>query len=406
MTKMLEPVCSQAAKAAAEAAAKAAARSAARGNVSKQEKAHNLTKAAHSFNAVTIMASRRCVLVPAYRPAFNDLGRLVSGVQDLSLDMETVRLFAILSNSNEVADFRREYVQQSAALSFLALDGLLHRHTSANVTTMQRLQRMFGRGCLEQRRTVPSIKKFVGLAELHRAGCEYAWILDSESVPLRRFRFATIFDENEANPRILATNKSHPLVRGSARHNLHVRCAAAGLGVRLPSSRTVFRTVDYWVWSLKTVMDLMAHVSFVHREPFLHRFLRHPASEAFYYGLYVQLIAPSNALALSTVNPTIVRIPEVLIEHDLAPARALFTDELAPNIWACDKIGKQLWTKGQTERILSGPLKWVHGWRFDHLGRCQPSDRSSARDLLATSPSVLWATSNFRDQVPLPPPDS
>ena len=63
MTKMLEPVCSQAAAAASETTAKAAARSASRGNVSKQEKAHNLTKAAHSFNAVQSCCSQCITLL-------------------------------------------------------------------------------------------------------------------------------------------------------------------------------------------------------------------------------------------------------------------------------------------------------------------------------------------------------
>ena len=81
------------------------------------------------------MVSDRCVLIPhvipAYCPAFKDLARLVSANQRLSLDMESVRLIVILSDGDEVSDFRQQYPQQSAALTFLALNGLLHRHVHA-----------------------------------------------------------------------------------------------------------------------------------------------------------------------------------------------------------------------------------------------------------------------------------
>ena len=94
------------------------------------------------------MVSDRCVLIPAYRPAFEDLARLVSTSQRLSLDMESVRLFAILSDGDEVSDFRQQYPQQSAALTFLALDGLLHRHVRENVT-LSGLMLEHNSGCWE-----------------------------------------------------------------------------------------------------------------------------------------------------------------------------------------------------------------------------------------------------------------
>ena len=106
------------------------------------------------------MVSDRCVLIPAYRPAFKDLARLVSASQRLSLDMESVRLFAILSDGDEVSDFRQQYPQQSAALTFLALDGLLHRHVRENVT-LSGLMLEHNSRCWEPRRTMSAIKKFV-----------------------------------------------------------------------------------------------------------------------------------------------------------------------------------------------------------------------------------------------------
>ena len=124
------------------------------------------------------MVSDRCVLIPAYRPAFKDLARLVSASQRLSLDMESVCLFAILSDGDEVSDFCHQYPQQSAGLTFLALNGLLHRHVSRKVT-ISGLMRSHNSRCWVPRRTMSAIRKFVGLGALHRRGCTYGWVLDS-----------------------------------------------------------------------------------------------------------------------------------------------------------------------------------------------------------------------------------
>ena len=344
------------------------------------------------------MVSDRCVLIPAYRPAFKDLARLVSANQRLSLDMESVRLIVILSDGDEVSDFRQQYPQQSAALTFLALDGLLHRHVHANVT-ISGLMRQHNSRCWEPRRTMSAIKKFVGLDALHRRGCTYGWVLDSESMPLRKFTFSSIFNEFEANPRVLATNMSHRLVKPDSRHAKLMRCAARGLGLARDVAHHTHRTVDWWVWSLKDVVDLMAHVRSNHRQPFLHGLVSYPAGEAIYYGLYVQYIVPHSASARSPVKHTIVSIPEALIESGLAP-KFRINVELSTEIWTCDDHHSP-WTSMEKQLILSGPLKWVRGWRFDSL-RCKNKNTSSATNLLQVSPSVTWATSNFRDQVGLP----
>ena len=201
----------------------------------------------------------------------------------------------------------------------------------------------------------------------------------------------------------MATNLSHPLVRFSPRHALLARCAARGLGLEPHSVHHSHRTTDWWIWSVKDVVDLMAHVSSVHRKPFLHAYVRYPASDPMYYGLYVQHVAPYNTAALSPLKRAVVMsIPEVFIEHDLAP-KGPITDELSQAIWPCksDKLLQAIWTIAQRKRILSAPLHWVHGWRFEHLTYCRAGGKSLARELLQMSPSVTWATSNFRGQLHL-----
>ena len=130
--------------------------------------------------------------------------------------------------------------------------------------------------CWVPRRTMSAIRKFVGLGALHRRGCTYGWVLDSESMPLCKFTFSSIFNEFEANPRVLATNMKHRLVKPDSRHEKLMHCAARGLGLAREPWHT-HRTVDWWVWSLKDVVDLMAHVRSNHRQPFLHGFVSNAA---------------------------------------------------------------------------------------------------------------------------------
>ena len=248
------------------------------------------------------------------------------------------------------------------------------------------------------RRTMSAINKFVGLDALHRRGCTYGWVLDSESMPLRKFTFSSIFNEFEANPRVLATNMKHRLVKPDSRHEKLMHCAARGLGLAREPWHT-HRTVDWWVWSLTNVVDLMAHVRSNHRQPFLHGFVSYPVDISIYYGLYVQHIVPHSASARSPVKHTIVSIPEALIESGLAP-KFRINVELSTEIWKCHDHHSP-WTPRGKQLILSGPLQWVRGWRFDDL-RCKKKNTSSATNLLKVSPSVTWATSNFRDQVELP----
>ena len=115
-------------------------------------------------------------------------------------------------------------------------------------------------------------------------------------------------------------------------------------------------------------------------------FLHHPASDPICYGLYVQHIAPHNAFALSPVKHTIVSIPEVLIESDLAPNQRI-NMELSRDILTCNNKDSP-WRSTQKQRMLSGPLKLVHGWRFDGL-KCKDKRHSSAQQLLKASPSVM-----------------
>ena len=43
--------------------------------------------------------------------------------------------------------------------------------------------------------------------------------------------------------------------------------------------------------------------------------------------------------------------------------------------------------------VLSGPLGWIAGWRFDRIRSA--AERGAAMQLLASAPHITWAVSNF-----------
>ena len=324
-----------------------------------------------------------CVLVPAYRPAFSDLSRLLR--QSRSLSTDHVQMFVILSSGMEKNDFLQNNPEDARGVHLITLDSLLSRWTYPGVT-LDTLMKSTNTQCWEPRRTVSGIKKMVGLAHIHRKhNCTYGWVLDSESVPLRRFSFRDVFRSYIEQPRVVVTNMTHPLILPSRRNDQLNRCAARGLGLRnVPD--VSYRTLDYWIYHISDLQHMMMHVQKVHGMPFLHAYVKYPASDPIYYGMYQM-----------QRGMQFVSVPELFVQTTSLTTRARLHNELSRFIWTCDS--SNTWTLSQRQRILNERLDFVRGWRFDHL----PAE--GCRDvwtLFADSPRVVWATSNFKHQLPLP----
>lgn len=330
----------------------------------------------------------RCVLIPAYVDALGDLARLIREVLRMSTDYSKVGIFTILTDVAEKDLFMHKYKQEMDALHVLTLDTLLNKWTYTNAT-LQSIVSHMNRKCWEPRRMISGVKKLLGLAELyHKFSCSCGWVLDSESIPLRMFSFERIFDTFTSHPRLLVTNMRHPLVKHSSRVVQLNRCAASGLNVSVNAGEYSYRTVDWWFFDLKEVHDMMLHVQSTHGKPFVHAYAQYPASDAIYYAMYNRYI--------SNAKHTFVTIPDVLVENGLEPASKI-ENELSRSIWTCHKT--PMWTFEQKQLILSNILPWVNGWRFDGLPTHGCGEDNHAGTLLNGSPSVLWATSNFRNQV-------
>jgi hypothetical protein len=347
------------------------------------------------------MNTEWCVLIPAWRPAFRNLDRLVGEAKHLSSDFASVRVFTVLTDLSEQQDFTRQFLTSSEQLSFLTLDKLLlDRRWSVdkldNVTKLEAEIATVSKHW-EPRRVLQAVKKFLGLEAIYRDhSCELAWVLDSESAPLRRFSFVQTFLEYQHAPRILVTNLSDPSVTNSARAARLTSNAAKGLGLDTDTGKysISYRSTDFWMFSLPDISQLMVMVAEHHNITFLEAFIRSPAGVPVYYGVYLR-----HARQYTKMKTEIVVFPQLLKHQGINPSEGTkLNPEVARDLFRCEEEGP--WTDVHREMILNGPLSWIKGWRVDHLpvGGCG-SQNSSAQVLVQNSPSVIWATSNYAYQV-------
>lgn len=363
------------------------------------------------------VSCRWCVLSPAWRPAFADLDRLVQSTIELAEDLPAACLFAILTDEDEVREFRENFPQSARHLNILTFESALkdRRWTDGRLNDTFKLDfeiNTESRGW-EPRRVTQALKKLLGLEFLYQHySCKLGWVLDSESVPLRRFSFAEHFRDFESNPRLIVTNMSDPYVELSERHATLTRQSLEGLGLTAYAHGDIlsFRTVDYWIFALADISRMMSHVSNVHNKSFTHVFIRHPAEVAVYYGNFILHGPASSTKTIFFIYPTSLR------RAGFEPVEgAVLSAEAALDIFRCNDAGP--WTAEQLVKILNGPLAWVRGWRFDHLpaGGClgrtnwgplwyyRRARNSMGIDnvqvLVENATSITWATSNFDGQV-------
>jgi hypothetical protein len=200
------------------------------------------------------VSCRWCVLSPAWRPSFADLDRLVQSTIELAEDLPAACLFAILTDEDEVREFRENFPQSARHLNILTFESALkdRRWTDGRLNDTFKLDfeiNTESRGW-EPRRVTQALKKLLGLEFLYQHySCKLGWVLDSESVPLRRFSFAEHFRDFESNPRLIVTNMSDPYVELSERHATLTRQSLEGLGLTAYTHDDIlsFRTVDYYV---------------------------------------------------------------------------------------------------------------------------------------------------------------
>ena len=180
---------------------------------------------------------RACVLMPAFRGSFTRLALLLASLNQRAED--TVPLYVILTDSDEVRDWRNYCSQRhgravtpsavpmlaphktlrlvedldpglmSAAKLSAALEGREERsQLQARRNSSAPICRWDG---FHARQVIGSLKKLLGASRLAVSGCEVAWVMDSESLPLRRFRFGEAFRHNHTLlvQRNLGRGKAH-----------------------------------------------------------------------------------------------------------------------------------------------------------------------------------------------------
>ena len=372
--------------------------------------------------------------------------RMLSSIQYLAADAQSVTIFAVLSFAKDADDFcssghpdlTRHGVQ---ALSLEEL--LVQRGRGMTLRELQeKAERAQGdvwtspscAAAIEAKRIPPALKKLLGAAEAHARGCEQGWVLDSESQAIRPFAFRDIFERFFETPRSLVWNHSHPqswmgphMGRAAARfrdgsprfptrfrsfrnHHKWTGCAAAAFGLtgtsadgqvdmseatlgRVGLQLGGYRSTDFWMWSLPHVEGLIARVEAVHGMSFPEAVIKCATGADMFFGVYVDHVLPAAERPVRVVIPDAFALGKGShIPSDLQRFQA------EPDIW--------MWRPSETAiaseasngfaakvGVLSGPLGRIAGWRFDRIRSA--AERGAAMQLLASAPHITWAVSNF-----------
>ena len=363
------------------------------------------------------------VLWPAYSKHFEVLDRLVQATLRHANDLQCVRLFSILSDSNEVTAFKQRYTESANSLTLLSYEDVLRRkgYTMSLAEFQKRMHNNSHtcancRKCIVSpglgntaRRSIGGLKKIFGLLEIHSLGMTHGWILDAESLPFRTFSFARIFRDAISKPRMVVMNVSNPWVahQTAQRFNIHMvdgSCAHRVVGLS-PSPKGLdheftYRSTDYWFYSLEDLAAMIRYIESKHKcttQCFLDIYAAIPANEYSLYAAYMLHVAPIER------RPEAVVLPDALepVLHQMSPGSKpqlkMNLDLSSALFGGCaHNSDTSFLSHEQRLHLLKSPLfSWIQGWRFDFIGRCQ----KDAEELIREASHITWATSNYMHQV-------
>ena len=363
------------------------------------------------------------VLWPAYSKHFEVLDRLVQATLRHANDLQCVRLFSILSDSNEVTAFKQHYTESANSLTLLSYEDVLRRkgYTMSLAEFQKRMHNNSHtcancRKCIVSpglgntaRRSIGGLKKIFGLLEIHSLGMTHGWILDAESLPFRTFSFARIFRDAISKPRMVVMNVSNPWVahQTAQRFNIHMvdgSCAHRVVGLS-PSPKGLdheftYRSTDYWFYSLEDLAAMIRYIESKHKcttQCFLDIYAAILANEYSLYAAYMLHVAPIER------RPEAVVLPDALepVLHQMSPGSKpqlkMNLDLSSALFGGCaHNSDTSFLSHEQRLHLLKSPLfSWIQGWRFDFIGHCQ----KDAEELIREASHITWATSNYMHQV-------
>ncbi|KAJ1618626.1 hypothetical protein T492DRAFT_1091397 [Pavlovales sp. CCMP2436] len=406
-----------------------------------------------------------CVLSPTYAPHYDSFARMLESIAQHASDADAVKVFNVVDDEAAVAAFEARHAKWACAAhgkcfaTPLTMERLLPAFGSTPAAMDAELARAVREGRFwERKRQHQALKKLYGVRGV-RAQCYRVWVLDSESLALRNFSFASIFDDWFAKPAGLR-RKSHPAPTRNlfsdsrdalcskviARSQNLTAAAVAALGVvdaaRGEFHHLHFRTNDYWFVNADAVEAMVKLVELTHRRPFMSVFVENAAGLAVYYGVFAHayLSPASNAtrLANATAAAFLADLSAAAPLPTFAPQRfcslvananaslssttraelATFTasgckfdlDLEVPllvgvglhveHVFRRPKHPACSLSVGLRRELLRGAFSWLHGYRFNRIRNSRHG--VEVAKLFATSPHITWATSNWNDQFRLP----
>ena len=221
--------------------------------------------------------SRMCVLIPTYTNASAEdqsheqhVARLLDGIGSLARDR--VPVFLIVDRDADVAVTQHRiglHALGAANATILSMEGVLAVHGQGYSEAMATAYATPIRACREgigQRsglmRMGGHLKKLYGLRHLLKFGCELTWLLDDDSMPLRRFSFCELMRRGRG--KVLVHDMKDATSFAYRQPEGGLACLAAAKGIhRLRLSPAVrrldLRQNDFWLMENSLVATMMQH---------------------------------------------------------------------------------------------------------------------------------------------------
>ena len=218
-----------------------------------------------------------CIVTPSHRPHFALSLELLDAIFHAALD--TVPIYVVLSHPEEASEWSRcmDLAQQDNRGWKIPEHTTIDLENLSNSTTDYLAARMRNMGLPRRcavgvswknnQRQWGHLKKFLAIRHVARRGCNTAWVMDSESRPLRRFHFAELFSQSHI---LLVRNVSDSSQTGLQHPSRYTRAdpeciKLAALVHHMPvSSQLAFwglQENDFWLYDTRVFAEFVQHAT-------------------------------------------------------------------------------------------------------------------------------------------------
>lgn len=248
---------------------------------------------AHTYTHRRVL-KHHCLLVPTYIRHFAYAAVMLQLLEEAAQDR--VQVYMLVDREREIRIFQKVWRRYGLGLAdftkVFSLEAGLQEYGLANWEAFLK-EELFatvfkekGHGDPHSRRFHQSFKKVHGTMHTYRRGCRQTWVVDCDSVPMRKFFFEDVFAEYAATrAHVFGDFRGIPGSETSSKNNREViECDMLGLEDRfnLTEDQKVALSdvntrsgMDYWMYEGRIMGEVKDHVMNVTGESWLHSWFRH-----------------------------------------------------------------------------------------------------------------------------------